>query len=258
MAGDGEFDAAILEASKEIGALLARASVDEVMARYSVGVKLAAMKKAPGTFGTRAIEALSVKLDVGTAELYACVKVALTWSRADLQKLMSRTTRSGRPLSWSHLSLCARARSAQARASLIEGCLEHAWSVGQLRRQLRASKTRRSSGEGSRHDEVMSDALREGLGFYKRALTEARMYSAAFEERLRTPNARMDEALRAELLRTLEALAATSEATLRKLRPRDSAPRLRVDARGSTAKVRVAVLTDEDDDEEKAAGRNRE
>jgi hypothetical protein len=112
--------------------LLAGSARDEVRSRHRVGVLIAQVKRAPGTYGTHAVEELARRLNASVPTLYRHSMVAECWSEPALGDLMNRTTPHGQPLSWSHLVLLAGVTSANRRTVLLERALEEGLSVRAL------------------------------------------------------------------------------------------------------------------------------
>ncbi|HEY8040896.1 MAG TPA: DUF1016 N-terminal domain-containing protein [Polyangiaceae bacterium] len=129
----------------------------DIRSRFALGEAIAEIKRAPSTYGERAVARLAAELGEDLPSLYRYATVAERWSAAQLEELLGRTGADGRTLSWSHLVLlagvespCERDRyadralaeslSVRELASAIEACVEGSPGRGVLARNVRAAE----------------------------------------------------------------------------------------------------------------------
>jgi hypothetical protein len=114
--------------------LLARADLDETRTRHKVGVIVARLRDAKGTYGDRAVERVATELKLDASTLYRYATVASLWSERELSRARNC---SGEPLSWSHWVELARVPSGWS--TWLERVVAEAWSARNLARQIDAA-----------------------------------------------------------------------------------------------------------------------
>lgn len=112
--------------------LLSKVATDEVQTRHRVGQLLAALKRAPGKYGSNAVARLAVELGCDAATLYRHASVAERWSFESMQSLAAKKNAKGMPLSWSHWVELARVDSDDERDMLLRRALAESLSVRKL------------------------------------------------------------------------------------------------------------------------------
>lgn len=128
----GTLPALLRAVCEQIRALLSKADLGEVEARYNAGRLLLGVRRAPGTYGSHAVAQLAAELGRDTATLYRYALVPERWSPAQMAVLIARRTSKNNPLSWSHWVELAQIESDTLRASLLERTLHQSLSVREL------------------------------------------------------------------------------------------------------------------------------
>jgi CheY-like chemotaxis protein len=111
--------------------LLGRLPAD-ARTRYDIGRIVAELKARPDAYGHGAVSVAAAALGEDIPSLYRYARVAERWTREELDALLARTMRDGRPLSWSHLVALASVQPGEAYARLVERTLGECLSVREL------------------------------------------------------------------------------------------------------------------------------
>jgi hypothetical protein len=120
------------EAYDSIRELLAHAGRVEVRTRHEIGAIIAEVKRSRHKYGARAVPQLSDALGTDEQTLYRCATIAETWTRAQMDALLERTTPQGQPLTWSHFVLLTGVASPARRDELLDRSLRENLSVRRL------------------------------------------------------------------------------------------------------------------------------
>jgi len=101
-------------------------------ARYEIGRIIAELKARPDEYGHGAVSIAATTLGEDIPSLYRYARVAERWTQEELDALLARTMRDGRPLSWSHLVVLSSVEGGKAYARLLERTLGECLSVREL------------------------------------------------------------------------------------------------------------------------------
>jgi hypothetical protein len=125
-----------------------RANKNEILVRHELGSKFEQLLHGK-KYGDRAVEQVAVALEVSPAYVYDCCVLSKTWDREELRAFAKRRNKYGHSVSFSHLSVIAKARkSAEEKRQIVERFFKEGLAVRKLR-ELCAIK--RNTPSGPRH-----------------------------------------------------------------------------------------------------------
>lgn len=118
-----------------------------VTLRYEIGVMLRDIREDEGKYGDAAMSQLSDALGISENVLWACHKLAMTWSSDEIQELIEQKNAKGGRLTFSHLSMLSGLPDEKLRTKLVKACLSEAFTVEELSSEIRnVLGSKRSSG----------------------------------------------------------------------------------------------------------------
>jgi hypothetical protein len=125
---------------------IAKAEVQDVGARYEIGVSVLRVIEAPQVYGQGAVKVLQEKLRQDEKTLYRYAGIAKAWPQAAMDDVRKRRNSNGLPISWSHLDTLRRVSDEAERRKLLHRWEAESLSTGELRtlvnrRNVRAKKS---------------------------------------------------------------------------------------------------------------------
>jgi hypothetical protein len=193
-------NAALRARCEAVRKLLATAAVEEIDARYRVGVVIHAVKEAEGTYGEAAVERLAKVVGRDAASLYRYAAVAKAWPEPEMRALSRRANAFGEPLSWSHWVELARAPKTWRQ--WLELALLENWSARRLSKEIDAET---HDGNEREIDDTTHGALVDVLRGVRRFDGEvADSFDALLDRLAREPPRRLSPDVRQLLSSVLE------------------------------------------------------
>jgi len=140
-AANSGLDPRIEAIASHIGRRLADAAVEDMRARYDFGRVLHTLRnRGRGLEGAGALRVLAGRLAVDPSALRRFAQVSDVIPPGEFQWMMRLRSPRGAPLTWSHVELLARLRSAEKRRALATAVVEEELSVRALFQRLRSHR----------------------------------------------------------------------------------------------------------------------
>lgn len=112
-----------------------------VMEAWECGAIIADLLKKEAFTEKQPVETLAKALGMPSNKLYDYRHVSQTWTKREMQKLLSRTTPAGDCLSWAHILVLVGIDDAATRKAAEDGAIKSGWSVQQLTFEVGSKKT---------------------------------------------------------------------------------------------------------------------
>lgn len=137
----GTFEARVSAITSHIIRRLADAAVQDMRARYDFGRVLEMVRRSGrGEMGAGMLRRIADVLQTHTSALRRYARVSETIPPQEFAWLTRLTNERGVPLTWSHVELLARVRSAERRKQLAAAVMERNLSVRALAALVRAAR----------------------------------------------------------------------------------------------------------------------
>ncbi|WP_394824923.1 hypothetical protein [Pendulispora albinea] len=122
----------------------AKVAIDNIRARYELGQLVANTRYDRGCAkGTTGLDRLSNALDVHSTALRRCARVCTTFTRDELEAMLSLRRPNGLPVTWSHLELVSEVTSRHTRWILVQRAVAEGLSVRELAALIRDTRQSR-------------------------------------------------------------------------------------------------------------------
>ena len=153
--------------------------------RYEIAVHCLAVRQGDGseTYGKNAVGKLAKRLGWSKSEVYDYANVAVAWpDETGFDELSSKTDKFRKPLTWTHFRRIAAEKDATKREQLIQNCLQHGWSVRELKKEMQTGNG--FTAPNAMPDEAVTESKpRQGLAA---AIQDYGSQVAAFKRRAGT------------------------------------------------------------------------
>lgn len=136
---EGTPEAKFKEACGQARDLLAAGAEEDLRSRYSVAVIAKEVREDVATYGERSVETLADELGQDKSTIYKWIKVAKAFEHETISDVLEKRDRFGRPLSWSHVALCASVPKREM--ELLERALREWPSVKDLKKLVAAARS---------------------------------------------------------------------------------------------------------------------
>ena len=121
----------------------------DVMGHYDLGVLIDKAMGDEKKYGENAAAKLAVAIGKPTDDLYRLRKVAKTWSKAEVEKLISRKSKQGhRTLTFGHLWLTAGCDRATTRLALLKTFFNEGTTIREFKALIQKKVGKRGGGKG--------------------------------------------------------------------------------------------------------------
>jgi hypothetical protein len=141
MARSSDLDPRVDVIASHISRRLADAAVEDMRARYDFGRVLHTLRnRGRGADGAGVLRLLADRLGVDPSALRRYAQVSDVIPSKEFDWMMRLTTSRGEPLTWSHVELLARVRSADRRRQLATAVVREGLAVRGLSERIRAAR----------------------------------------------------------------------------------------------------------------------
>jgi hypothetical protein len=119
------------DACERAQSLFAEGAESDLRTRYSVAVIAKDVTTDPAKYGEGRVEKLAEVLGHNKSSVYKWIKVAVAFDEITISDILDKKDHFGRPLSWSHVSLCASVPKQET--ALLQRALNESLSITQLK-----------------------------------------------------------------------------------------------------------------------------
>ena len=243
----------------EIRDLLAKVDKGNILARWEIGDKVNKALGDGDKYGEQAAEKLAGALSIDVQELYHCRQFVMTYDKAEVQKILEKTTASGRSITWSHLNGLCRVPKDSLREALLAKVFSNSLTVRELMSEIQKKLGKRGNNTNgrprigpkspkaallmvSKQTQTDADIISNTMPQFDKIIDEPAEYAddsfmAELEEAL--SNVRTTHKAYGELTRRLEAVEAAASKSLRMRKNKAAGDKLSASATKRAAAAEV-------------------